>query len=136
MVAVPETAARLLVEPRTLVQRAFLFLNQQVMNTNAQPEQQPTSYGLQEVLNTTTCHDNAKGITLSNETRTLIECRARLSDVYSDVIDTMDAYWGGGQVDRITEQFCNAYSDLDFALLGLLGEMMADIMLTDSFKKM
>lgn len=106
------------------------------MNTNAQPEQQPTSCGLQEVLNTTTCHDNAKGITFSNETRTLIECRARLSDVYADVIDTMDAYWGSEQVDKITEQFCNAYSDLDFALLGLLGEMMADTMLTDSFKKM
>ena len=98
------------------------------MNTNVQTEHQPTSYGLQEVLNTTACHDNAKGITLSNETRTLIECRARLSDLYSDVVDTMHAYWGGEQEGRITEQFCNAFYDLDTALLGLMADIIADTM--------
>ena len=110
--------------------------NQQVMNTNVQPEQQPTSCGLQEVLNTTTCHDNAKGITFSNETRTLIECRARLSDLYSDVVDTMHAYWGGEQVDRITEQFCNAFYDLDTVLLGLMADIIADTMLNENYRKM
>ena len=112
------------------------FLNQTVMNTNVQTEHQPTSYGLQEVLNTTACHDNAKGITLSNETRTLIECRARLSDLYSDVVDTMHAYWGGEQVDRITEQFCNAFYDLDTALLGLMADIIADTMLNENYRKM
>ena len=106
------------------------------MNTNVQTEHQPTSYGLQEVLNTTACHDNAKGITLSNETRTLIECRARLSDLYSDVVDTMHAYWGGEQEGRITEQFCNAFYDLDIALLGLMADIIADTMLNENYRKM
>ena len=39
MVAVPETAARLLDEPRTPVQRAFLFLNLKVMLTSKQYDQ-------------------------------------------------------------------------------------------------
>ena len=106
------------------------------MNTNEQPEQQPTSYGLQEVLNTTACHANTKGIVISNETRTLIECLARLSDIYSDVTDVMDSYWGRDQVDRITECFCDTFHDMYFVLWGLTADIMSDTMLTDSFKKM
>ena len=136
MVAVPETAARLLVEPRTLVQRAFLFLNQQVMNTNAQPEQQPTSYGLQEVLNTTACHDNAKGITLSNETRTLIECRARLSDIYNDVTEVGRLYFGDcPHTDKLLEPFADSFFDTDRALLDLIKDVMADTMLNDDYRQ-
>lgn len=106
------------------------------MNTNAQPKQQPTSYGLREVLNTTACHANTKGIVISNETRTLIECLARLSDIYSDVTDVMASYWGSDQADRIAEKFCNTFHDVYFALWGLTADVMSDTMLTDSFKKM
>ncbi len=112
------------------------FLNIRVMNTNVQPEQQPTSYGLQEVLNATACHDNAKGITLSNETQTLIRCLARLSDIYSDVTDVMDSYWGRDQVDRITEHFCDTFHDMYFVLWGLTADIMSDTMLNETYKKM
>ena len=79
---------------------------------------------------------NAERIELSDETRTLIQYRARLSDAYSDILSVMESYWGGEQVDRITEQFCNAYSELDTALWSLTSDIMADTMLSENFKKM
>ena len=106
------------------------------MNTNVQTQQQPTSYGLQEVLNSKTAQTNAEHISLSNETRTLIQCCARLSDVYSDVLNVMESYWGSEQVDRITEQFCNTYSELDATLWSLTSNIMADTMLEESYRKM
>ena len=100
------------------------------------PQEQANAYGLKSVLNSKTAQTNAEHISLSNETRTLIQCRARLSDVYSEVLNVMESYWGSEQVDRITEQFCNLYSELDTALWSLISDIMADTMLSENFKKM
>ena len=114
------------------------FLNLKVMNTtnHTSQQEQANSYGLKSVLNSKTAQTNAEHIELSDETRTLIQCRARLSDVYSDVLDVMESYWGSEQVDRITEQFCNTYSELDAALWSLTSNIMADTMLEESYRKM
>lgn len=92
-------------------------------------------YKRKTVFNSRDAQTNAERIELSDETRTLIQCRARLSDAYSDILSVMESYWGGEQVDRITEQFCNAYSELDTALLSLTSDIMADTMLSENFKK-
>lgn len=106
------------------------------MNTNVQTEQQPTSYGLREVLNTTTCHDNAKGIVISNETRTLIECRARLSDIYNDVTEVGRLYFGDcPQTDNLLEPFADSFFNTDRALLDLIKDIMADTMLNDDYRQ-
>ena len=108
------------------------------MNTtnHTNQQEQANAYGLKSVLNSKTAQTNAEHISLSNETRTLIQCRARLSDVYSDVLNVMESYWGSEQVDRITEQFCNTFSELDTALWSLTSDIMADTMLDKNFKKM
>lgn len=108
------------------------------MNTtnHTSQQEQANAYGLKSVLNSKTAQTNAEHIEPSDETRTLIQCRARLSDIYSDVINVMESYWGSEQVDRITEQFCNLYSELDTALWSLTSDIMADTMLNENFKKM
>ena len=108
------------------------------MNTtnHTNQQEQANAYGLKSVLNSKTAQTNAEHISLSNETRTLIQCRARLSDVYSDILNVMESYWGSEQVDRITEQFCNTFSELDTALWSLTSDIMADTMLDKNFKKM
>lgn len=108
------------------------------MNTtnHTNQQEQANAYGLKSVLNSKTAQTNAEHISLSNETRTLIQCRARLSDVYSEVLNVMESYWGSEQVDRITEQFCNTYSELDAALWSLTSNIMADTMLEESYRKM
>ena len=108
------------------------------MNTtnHTSQQEQANAYGLKSVLNSKTAQANAEHISLSNETRILIQYRARLSDAYSDILSVMESYWGGEQVDRITEQFCNAYSELDTALWSLTSDIMADTMLSENFKKM
>ena len=114
------------------------FQNIRVMNTtnHTNQQEQANAYGLKSVLNSKTAQTNAEHIELSDETRTLIQCSARLSDVYSDVLNVMESYWGSEQVDRITEQFCNTYSELDTVLWSLTSNIMADTMLDKNFKKM
>ena len=108
------------------------------MNTTnyTSQQEQANASGLKSVLNSRDAQSNAERIELSDETRTLIQYRARLSDAYSDILSVMESYWGGEQVDRITEQFCNAYSELDTALWSLTSDIMADTMLSENFKKM
>lgn len=106
------------------------------MNTNVQPEQQLTSYRLQTVLNGKDAQANAEHIAISRETQTLIQCRARLSDIINDVTEVIEIYWGIEQSDKILEQFSNTVSDLDTALLGLLGDIMASMMLDENYKEM
>ena len=108
------------------------------MNTtnHTSQQEQANAYGLKSDLNSRDAQANAEHISLSNETRILIQYRARLSDAYSDILSVMESYWGGEQVDRITEQFCNAYSELDTALWSLTSDIMADTMLSENFKKM
>ena len=108
------------------------------MNTTnyTSQQEQANASGLKSVLNSKTAQTNAEHIELSDETRTLIQCRARLSDVYSDVLNVMESYWDSEQVDRITEQFCNAFSELDFALWGLTADIMSNTLLDESYRKM
>lgn len=138
MVAVPETAARFFVAVGHLNGGHLFFLKHKVMNTtnHTSQQEQANAYGVKSVLNSKAAQANAEHISLSNETRTLIQCRARLSDVYSDVLNVMESYWGSEQVDRITEQFCNTYSELDTVLWSLTSNIMADTMLDKNFKKM
>ena len=108
------------------------------MNTTnyTSQQEQANASGLKSVLNSKTAQTNAERIEPSDGTRTLIQCRARLSDAYSDILNVMESYWGSEQVDRITEQFCNLYSELDTALWSLISDIMADTMLNENFKKM
>lgn len=114
------------------------FLNLKVMNTNEHTEQQgmKTYYKLKTVFDSRNALTNAEHIELSAETQTLIRCLARLSDIYSDVADVMDSYWGRDQVDRITEHFCDTFHDMYFVLWGLTADIMSDTMLTETYKKM
>ena len=114
------------------------FLNIRVMNTNVQPEQQGMKPcdKLKTVFDSRNALTNAEHIELSAETQTLIRCLARLSDIYSDVTDVMDSYWGRDQVDRITEHFCDTFHDMYFVLWGLTADIMSDTMLTETYKKM
>ena len=108
------------------------------MNTtnHTSQQEQANAYGLKSVLNSRAAQTNAERIELSDETRTLIRCLARLTDIYSDVLNVMESYWGSEQVDRITEQFCNAFSELDFALWGLTADIMSNTLLDESYRKM
>ena len=106
------------------------------MDTNVQTEQQPVSYRLQKVLNGKDAQTNAEHITISRETQTLIQCRARLSDIINDVTEVIGTYWGIEQSDKILEQFSNTASDLDTALLGLMGDIMATTMLDENYTEM
>lgn len=114
------------------------FLNLKVMNTNEHTEQQGMKhyYKLKTVFDSRNALTNAEHIELSAETQTLIRCLARLSDIYSDVTDVMDSYWGRDQVDRITEHFCDTFHDMYFVLWGLTADIMSDTMLTETYKKM
>lgn len=61
---------------------------------NTKNEEQP--WRLAEVLNTTEAQDNADGITISNGTRTLVKCMARLSDIHTDVVEVYSRLYEGG----------------------------------------
>lgn len=108
------------------------------MNTNEHTEQQGMKpyYKLKTVFDSRNALTNAEHIELSAETQTLIRCLARLSDIYSDVTDVMDSYWGRDQVDRITEHFCDTFHDMYFVLWGLTADIMSDTMLNETYKKM
>ncbi len=98
-------------------------------------EEQP--WRLAEVLNTTEAQDNADGITISNGTRTLVKCMARLSDIHTDVVEVYSRlYEGTAQTDKELAGFYGAYSALRDELLKLVSNYSADWMLNEDYREM
>lgn len=106
------------------------FLNIRDMDTKN--EEQP--WRLAEVLNTTEAQDNADGITISNGTRTLVKCMARLSDIHTDVVEVYSRLYEGAQTDKELAGFYGAYSALRNELLKLVSDYSADWMLNEDYR--
>ena len=116
----------------TCTEGICIFLNLQAMNTKN--EEQP--WRLAEVLNTTEAQDNADGITISNGTRTLVKCMARLSDIHTDVVEVYSRLYEGAQTDKELAGFYGAYSALRDELLKLVSDYSADWMLNEDYREM
>lgn len=91
------------------------------MNTDTQA----MKYTLKSVLNTREQETNAQDIKLSNETKTLILCRARMRDVWNDVYKVLETLYGDTQVDRLIDKFSEAFYSTDNELIEILTEVMA-----------
>ncbi len=88
------------------------------------------------VLNTTTSADNADGVTLSDETKTLIKCRARLEDLYGDVAAVMSERYGDKGAESQMNNFATAFSTMSGELASFIGDFVADNLLDSRYAEM
>lgn len=88
------------------------------------------------VLNTETMQKNAEGVTISNETITLIKCRARLADIYADVAEVLERLFGSAAVDKEMKVFADAFSTITGELSGFTAESIDGRLLDSDFREM
>lgn len=88
------------------------------------------------ILNTTTSADNADGVTLSDETKTLIKCRARLEDLYGDVVTVMSERYGDKGAESEMNNFATAFATMSGELASFIGDFVADNLLDSRYAEM
>lgn len=66
------------------------------------------------------CETNIAGIQVSEKTKALLRCRAKLSDVYQTVSEIVDSRYSGDTYKAMFEGFENKHCDLDNELMKII----------------
>lgn len=82
------------------------------------------------------CAINAANIQLSENTKALILCRARLSDIHGNVSDIIESQYKGQIYEGIFKDFNEALSTLDIELMKIISMFIETTSLQSDYKEM
>ena len=85
---------------------------------------------LEQVLNDAML--NVQNVVISDYTRALLICRAKLSDVFNSVVNIHADRYGGDD----PEEFMKKMSDADEALCKLIGDSVAVSLIESNYKEL
>ena len=81
------------------------------------------------------CAENARNISISEETKALLLCRARLSDIFNNVAEIYYHKYAGDLEDRF-QGFIDAHISLDNELMAIISTFIEVNSLDSDYKMM
>lgn len=67
--------------------------------------------------------ENAKNVRISEETRALITCMAKLNDAYATICNTVEEVYGV-DTEKLYMPFVDAYINMDKGLRGIIADVI------------
>lgn len=89
---------------------------------------------MKEIKISDRCADNAASITISEETKALVQCRARLNDIYDNVNEILSSRLEVDSDDSFPK-FKTAFFSLDDVILDIITHAIDLAMINNEFKR-